>query len=369
MPLIAPKLKIPGAVAEILYGVIIGKSFLDLIHLEQGGLVSFLADFGFVVLMFLAGLEIEFGDLKNKGIRGMKIPTISFTISLILSVIAIFVFRLPKPLIFIVTATGVGLIIPVLKELNITKAKIGQEIFLFALVAELLTLLIFTIFEIYQHNGISWQLLQLPLMIIVAIVFLKILYTIAWWYPERLYQVINPHDSKQIGVRLSFLLMFILVAIAIFFKIEFIIGALIAGIIISATFKEKEVLEEKMSAIGYGFLIPIFFINIGLNFDISAALKMNTITIFIQLFFIALFVKLISGLFLTFHEISLRNSFASGFLLAAPLTLLVAIGMIELRLGLIDEITNNAIILLAMVTSILYPILFKVIYKKEKVYN
>jgi len=365
MPLIAPKLRIPGAVAEILYGVILGKSALDLIELEAHGLVSFLSDFGFVVLMFLAGLEIDFGELKNKGLSGIKIPIISFTISLILSIIAIFIFKLPPPLIFIVTATGVGLIIPVLKELKITKAPIGQEIFIFALIAELLTLLIFTIFEIYQHHGISFQLLQLPLMIVVAVIFLKILYLIAWWYPEKLYQVINPHDSKQIGVRLSFLLMFILITIAIFFHIEFIIGALIAGIVISATFKEKEVLEEKMSAIGYGFLIPIFFINIGLNFDIGAITK-ETLIIFIQLFFIALAVKLISSLFLTFHDISLRNSFASGFLLAAPLTLLVAIGMIELKLGLIDDVTNNAIILLAMVTSILYPIIFKLIYKDKK---
>jgi len=315
--------------------------------------------------MFLAGLEINFGDLRKKGIKNLIFPIFSFLLSAMLSLIIILSFNLNKGLVFIVMATGIGLLIPVLKDSNLEKKEFGSMLFIFGLVAELLTLLFFTFFEVYHLHGFSLRILQMPAMILISIIFLKTLYLISWWFPEKVIHLIHPQDSKEIGIRMSFILMFTLITIALLFHIEFIIGALIAGMVISATFKEKGALEEKMNAIGYGFFIPIFFINIGLNFDLKSILEKETIRIFLQLLLIALTVKFLSVLPLIFKGIKLRNIIATSFMMATPLTLLVAIGMIELKLGLINLKINNAIIFLAIITGVTYPILFKLFYKEQ----
>jgi Kef-type K+ transport system membrane component KefB len=366
VPIFAPFFKLPGAVAEMLYGMIIGKSLLNVIDLSHNGQwLKFMADFGFIILMFLAGLEIDFGDFKKKGLKTLSFPIFSFIISAILGFFIIRFLKMNIALFFIVIATGIGLLIPVLKDLNLEKKKFGNMLFLLGLTAELLTLLIFTFFEIYQLHGLSIRVLQMPLMIFISIIFLKTLHLISWWYPEKVINFIHPKDSKEIGIRMSFILMFTLVAIALLFHIEFIIGALIAGMVISATFKEKGALEEKMNAIGYGFFIPIFFINIGINFNIKSILEKETFYMFLNLMAIAFIIKLVSSLPLLFQGFKFRNVIATSFMLSAPLTLLVAIGMIELKLGLITAKTNNAIIFLAIVTGVLYPIFFKVFYKEQ----
>ncbi len=366
VPIFAPFFKLPGAVAEMLYGMIIGKSLLNIIDLSLNAKwLSFMADLGFIILMFLAGLEINFGDLKKKGIKNLRLPVFSFLISVTLSIIIIDSLNMEIGLIFIVMATGIGLLIPVLKDLNLEKKEFGSMLFILGLVAELLTLLLFTFFEVYKLHGFSIRILQMPIMILISIVFLKLLYLISWWFPDKVINLIHPKDSKEIGIRMSFILMFSLITIALIFHIEFIIGALIAGIVISATFKDKGALEEKMNGIGYGFFIPIFFINIGINFDLSSILEKETFFIFLKLMFIAFIIKLISSLPLLFKGIKFRNIVATAFMLAAPLTLLVAIAMIELKLGLISSKTNNAIIFLAIVTGVVYPIFFKILYREQ----
>ncbi len=366
VPIFAPFFRMPGAVAEMLYGMIIGKSLLNIIDLSlNAGWLSFMADLGFIILMFLAGLEINFGDLKKKGIKNLGLPVFSFLISIILSVVIINSLNMGVGLIFIVMATGIGLLIPVLKDLNLEKKEFGEMLFILGLVAELLTLLLFTFFEVYKLHGISLRILQMPVMILISIIFLKLLYLISWWFPDKVINFIHPKDSKEIGIRMSFILMFSLITIALIFHIEFIIGALIAGIVISATFKDKGALEEKMNGIGYGFFIPIFFINIGINFDLSSVLEKETLFIFFKLMIIAFIIKFISSLPLLFKGIRFRNIVATAFMMAAPLTLLVAIGMIELKLGLIDTKTNNAIIFLAIVTGVVYPIFFKILYREQ----
>ena len=366
VPIFAPFFRLPGAVAEMLYGMIIGKSLLNIIDLSHNAKwLNFMADFGFIILMFLAGLEINFGDLKKKGLKALSLPIFSFLISVVLSVIIINTLKMNTALVFIVMATGIGLLIPVLKDLDLEKKEFGSMLFILGLTAELLTLLLFTFFEVYHLHGFSIRILQMPLMILISIIFLKVLYLISWWFPDKVIHFIHPKDSKEIGIRMSFILMFSLITIALIFHIEFIIGALIAGMVISATFKEKGTLEEKMNGIGYGFFIPIFFINIGINFDLNSILEEKTFYIFIKLMIIAFFIKFISSLPLLFKGIKFRNILATSFMLAAPLTLLVAIGMIELKLGLITLQTNNAIIFLAIITGVVYPVLFKILYKEQ----
>ncbi|MBN2693475.1 cation:proton antiporter [bacterium] len=365
VPIIASKIKIPTAVAEILYGILMGKSVFHLVKLDSKTVwISFLADFGFMILMFLAGLEINFSDLKKSGIKSLFLPIATFFITFFISIGFVLYFDLSSYMIFILTATGVGLLIPVLKELKIDKESIGKELFIFALIAELLTLIVFTFFEMFQLHGFSINLLQIPIMIFVAILFLKLMYLLSWWFPDKVAHWIHSEDSKESGLRMSFALMFVLVFFALLFHVELIIGAFIAGMVIAFTFKEREQLEKKISAMGYGFFIPIFFMNVGFNFHINSIMEKRTILLFFELLLLALIVKLLSSVVLVLRGISFRNSIASGFMFAAPLTLLVAFGMIGVRLKLITVEENNAIILLSMVGGIIYPILFKLIYKK-----
>lgn len=367
MPLIASKLKIPGAVSEMLYGVVIGQSILNLVPITpENRWIDIMADFGFIILMFLAGLEINFNVLKKRGIKSLRLPILSFMVSFTLAIMVVILFDLNSSFIFILSATGIGLIIPVMKELNIENTNPGQELFIFALIAELLTLITFTLFEFYTQSGLSLKLLYLPMMVLVSYLILKSFYVISWWFPEKVSNWIHPRDSRESGLRMAFTMMFMLVLFAVLFHIEHIIGAFIAGMIIAFTFRNKGTLEEKLNGFGYGFFIPIFFISVGLHFDLQSVLTLPSLKIFIYLLILGITIKLISSLLLIPQGISIRNALASGLMLAAPLTLLVALGMILLDLNMITTVAHNAIIFLAMVTGVMNPVLFKILRREEE---
>lgn len=164
--------------------------------------------------------------------------------------------------------------------------------------------------------------------------------------------------NQEIGVRAGLALMMAFVSIAALLGVETILGAFIAGALFSFVFREKRSIESKLSSIGFGFFVPIFFIDIGMGFDIAGVFRGGLWGALAFLAWGSLVSKVVPMVLLLALGLRLREALAS-LLLAAPLTLLVAISRIGLDVGIIDKAMSNTIVLFAVGGGVLLPILFR----------
>ena len=118
-------------------------------------------------------------------------------------------------------------------------------------------------------------------------------------------------------------------------------------------------MESKLSALGFGFLIPIFFINVGVEFDLTNVLRPGQLHFTLKLLVLAILVKLVPSLIFTLERISLKAAMKAGILLSARLSLIMAAAEIGLREGLISPAMKDSIVLLALLTCLLGPTVFK----------
>ncbi|MBU4389243.1 MAG: cation:proton antiporter [Proteobacteria bacterium] len=357
VPILSRYLKIPSVVGEILFGVAIGKSGLGLVI--SGEWLSFLAQFGFFLLMFLSGFEIDFEHLKKQG-RGQVVFALSiffstFLLAYLFSALMGFCFYMA----FILSTTSLGLVIPTLRETGLSRSLLGQNIILAAIIANFMTLFGIIIYSLFYQYGFSWKMLKPGIIFIFAASVLYLFKRLAWWYPERFAQLLKGEDPVEIGVRASLALLFVFVGFSCLLDIEPIIGAFIGGALFSLIFRYRGVLEEKLMGFSYGFLIPIFFIHVGINFDLQVLLDWQIFLNAVALFFIAWIVKIIPSLLFCRKDLSLRECLSCGILLSARLCLIIAAASIGLKLNLISHQIYSSIILLAVLMASIAPILFK----------
>lgn len=365
MPIIAGRLRLPSAILLILYGFLVGPHLGHLIAVDE--LVAFLAELGFMVLMFLAGLEIDFNGIRQKGARSLAVNVAICLLVFGLAFLASTALGHHPLYGLALGATSVGLPLAVLSETGRIKSTAGQAVMLVGSLGEFLTVLGMTLFYFAYRYGFSVEL-AVGLGKLFAVLFamglaLRLLMALAWWNPLRFSRLMEQHDGAEIGVRASLLLMLVFSLGAVLAGVEAIVGAFIAGSVVAFVFRGKAVLEEKIAAVGHGLFVPIFFIVVGVRFD-PAAVTFSNLLFAAKLLLAALAVKLIPALFLVRTGLTIRESLSVGMLLAAPLTLVVAIAAIGVDLQIIGSSEQGALIVLAIASGILCPILFKALGSK-----
>ena len=155
-----------------------------------------------------------------------------------------------------------------------------------------------------------------------------------------------------------FVLLLILVALAEAAGMEIVLGAFLAGILYAvAVGSLREKILPKLEAVGYGFLIPIFFLTVGAKFDLQLTLRRESLLLLPLLLYIVYVVKLVPALLLVRRH-GLREAVAAGVLLSSRLSLIIALSYLALAEKLINETIHNAFILVAMVTCVASPLLF-----------
>lgn len=385
-PLIAERLRIPIVVGEILFGLVVG--LVSFIALEYYGsnLIStsesleFLALIGFIFLMFLAGLEIDFDILQEQGIRSLLFAILVFISTLALTFGIVYALDFSEDSFFmalVLSTTSVGVVLPTLRETGLNKTDAGQTIILSAIVADFATMMLLTYYAIQEDLALPGAGTAIaPLLFIGFIVSLFFtIYLIGrlaiWHFPRTLSRFFRTDDPTEMGVRASIAILFIFVAISGAVGGEAstsiaILGAFMAGAVIAFTFTRQAMLEKKLFALGYGFLVPFFFIHLGISFDFSALLGGFEVVILLTTFIaIAFIVKVIPSLFFL-PMFKPRNTLALGVLLSARLSLIIAAAEIGTELGIIDQAQRSALILVGVVTSMLAPVLFRKIYDPAK---
>ncbi len=259
----------------------------------------------------------------------------------------------------ILSTTSLGILVPVLKERDLLDLKYGQYILVAASVADFVTLLLLTIVIAIRSQGLTLDLLLIPALLTIFAIAVRGMRRVSELGFLQTFLDGLSSATAQIRVRGAFALMVAWVVLAEALGVELILGAFLAGVIAGLLDdQEGENARAKLDAIGYGFFIPIFFIMVGFELNLQAIIESPQALLLVPLFVaIAFLVKFIPALLLRM-QFNWRETLASGFLLSARLSLIIAAASIALRLGLISEALNAAIILLAIVSCTLSPILF-----------
>ena len=362
------KVKIPVVIAEILAGIIIGKSGFNIIHDDLW--IEFLSLFGFAYLMFLSGVEIDFSYLKtlkkDKNAKGnplflgisIFLLTVLFSFALSYLLTKIGLAKNPLFLTLIFSTTSLGIVVPILKENKIINEPIGQTILISALIADFASMLMIPVVMFMVRSEGSIKLLT---SLIVFVVF-ALIYFISKRFFKTDFDSNPTYESSQIKIRAAFALILFFVSLAEFSGVEIILGAFLAGILFSLLFHEfRTELVPKLDAIGYGFLIPIFFITVGADFDLKTVLKLDTLIALPLYLAIAYVVKLIPTLILKKY-FSWRETLGAGFLLSSRLSLIIAIALVALEAEIINETTYSTFILVAIFTCVFSPIIFSKLF-------
>ncbi len=378
------KLRLPIVVGEIVAGIIVGRSGFGWVE-HHDMVLDLLAEFGFVFLMFLSGMEIDFSSLglsfgqktdqetENRGWGPVSIGGLSFGLTLASSLTLGFIFTQlelvssPWMIALILSTTSLGVVVPVLKEQGLSTGRYGQSLLVAALIADFATMLLITVVVAVLSVGLTLDILLIGLLF-VAFFFMYRFWTVSFdKIPAigRIFEELSGATS-QIKVRAAFTMMLIFVALSEILGTEIILGAFLAGAIISLLRRPEDAdLVHQLDAIGFGFFIPIFFIMVGVDFNLSVLMESASALILVPVLLIAaILVKILPALVFRLN-FSWRETLGAGTLLSARLSLIIAASAIGLRLGVISESVNSAIILVAIITVASAPLIFNRIIPKS----
>ncbi|MDN5237543.1 monovalent cation:proton antiporter family protein [Staphylococcus aureus] len=382
-PIIVNRLNInflPVVVAEILMGIVIGNSFLNIV--ERDSILNILSTLGFIFLMFLSGLEIDFKAFKKdkrarqgqnddeSSIPGhLNLALTVFAFIMIISILLAYVFKWlglvddVLLMVIIISTISLGVVVPTLKEMNIMRTTIGQFILLVAVLADLVTMILLTVYGAINGQGGStiW-------LIGILVVFTAISYILGVQFKRMSFLQKLMDGTTQIGIRAVFALIILLVALAEGVGAENILGAFLAGVVVSLLNPDEEMVE-KLDSFGYGFFIPIFFIMVGVDLNVPSLIKEPKLLIIIPILIVAFIIsKLIPVMFIR-RWFDMKTTIASAFLLTSTLSLVIAAAKISERLNAISAETSGILILSAVITCVFVPIIFKNLFPVPDEFN
>ncbi|MED0675413.1 monovalent cation:proton antiporter family protein [Aneurinibacillus thermoaerophilus] len=362
MPILLQRLRwtmIPFVVAEILAGMIIGKSGFNIV--QEDNWLSILSLLGLIFLMFLSGLEIDFDTFSQKKKEGgnpfaiasfafLLIFGASYLVSLVLNGLGIIEQTFFMTL--IISTISLGVVVPVLKERRLTETLLGQVILLIAVISDFMTMILLAVFISLRSQDSTKPLLLLALFAVTFVLYRIIRRVRKLSSFEQL-----STGTVQIGTRGVFLLIILFVALAENMGAENIIGAFLAGVIVSMLGPRKQFVRQ-LDAFGYGFLIPIFFVMVGVKLDLWALIRDPKVYIFIPLLLAALYVSKVIPLLILKKWFNWRETIGAGMLLTSTLSLVIAAAALALEENLIVQSLHDGLILVAILSCFISPVAF-----------
>jgi Kef-type K+ transport system membrane component KefB len=358
-----PKVPVPGPVLEIVAGIVLGPAVLNLVKPDQA--VKLVSTIGLAFLLFLAGLEIDVRHFRGPRARlaalGFGLSAVlALGISGVLHAAGVVESTLLVGIIFI--ATSLGMIIPILKDAGVAERPVGQFAIAGASLGEVGSVVLLSLFFSGRAASIGPKLLLLLLLavLIILVVFATTRIERSMWITGVMNRLAD--TSAQIRIRLSVLLVVGLGALATHLGFEAILGAFIAGGILRLVDADAEhkhpLFHPKLDGIGYGFLIPAFFVTSGLTFNLSVLFSSASTLLRVPLFLLVLLI--VRGLPAVLYRSALgstRDVIAVGLLQATSLPFIVAATTIGLQLHAIRPANAAALVAAGLFSVIIFPII------------
>ena len=353
---------IPPIVTEIMAGILIGPQVLDFVRVSAP--LEVFAQIGLVFLFFLAGLEIAFDAQQERHLRTVGL---AFALSLGLAVLVAILFwavelvDAPVLIAIVLAATSFGIVVAILKDAGETTTPFGQLVITGASVADFGTVILLSLFFSHQSSGPESTIVLLALFGgVVAVV--GLLLAGARGSEALKATVSRLHEtSAQIGVRIAFLLLVGFVLMAQEFGLEVVLGAFLAGTMVSLLDRENAVdrtgLRVKLEGVGFGVFIPIFFVVSGASLDLDALFSSLDTALLMPATLVALLLVRALPALLYRRFVDRTEAIAAGLLQATSLSFVVAATQIGVELGKIDEATGAGLVAGGVLSVLLFPTL------------
>jgi Kef-type K+ transport system membrane component KefB len=367
---LAPGLRLPSVVVELIAGIIVGPAVLGWVEVDDP--VRVLSIIGLAFLLFLAGLEIEFQKLRG---RVLKVAAIGFAVSFAIAIAVGLILKagglVDQPLFIaiVLSATSLGVVVPVLKDSGESGSTFGQLLIAGASIADFATVILLTLFFSRESTSTTAQILLLgTLFAVVALVTLTVL-GIEHSSGIRKALVRLQDTTAQIRVRGAFLLMVGLTALATELGLEVILGAFLAGAVLTLVDRDEMMthpeFRTKLEAVGFGVFIPAFFVTSGVQYDLDALLSDSSALVNVPIFLGAL--VLVRGLpALLYRPLIPAGRMLPGALLqATSLPFIVAATAIGVDLDIISAANAAALIAAGLLSVVLFPALALTILRRE----
>ena len=392
-PLLAKRIRAPVVVVELIFGMTIGGIVAILKWLNWhppwapdtefsifGTLdhplvaLQFLANLGFIILLFLAGLEFDFQVLQERGkgsvLKGIGIFVLTYAIGIALMIplgmgigqAGIFLVGLT------ISTTFVGIVATTLREIGLADMGYRQNIIIMALMADIAVTIMLVLVPLVAKADLFQMALNLGIYIPVTFLIFYIAYRLGsmamWHFPKTLSRFFHGKDPSELGVRASFMFLFFFILLTLFFGIEAILGAFLAGMLFSLLFHEGALLSKKLFGLGYGFFVPVFFIYIGSNFDFTLLWRPELLWMVPYIILVAILNKVLPSL-IFLREYKIKKVLGIGILNSSRLAVMIAAVTIGIRYGLVNSNLLSPMILVAMVLCLLCPTAFKSMMTNE----
>jgi Kef-type K+ transport system membrane component KefB len=356
---LVPRLRIPAVVLEIVAGIAFGPSGLGWLRPDLP--VQIVALLGLAFLLFLAGLEIDVHRLRGRVLRS---ALLGYLITLGIGLVAGAGFGLAgwvqSPLLVAValSATSLGLIVPVLKDAGAVDGTLGQTVIAACSVADFGAVVLVSL--LFSASGGSAGGRVVLLVMFAALVVVTGLAVSLAGRSRRLGMTLTrlQDTTAEIRVRAAVVLLVAFVALAEAFGLESILGAFLAGAVVGLLDRDTTShprFRIKLDAIGYGFLIPVFFVTSGLRLDLTGLLADPGALARVPLFLVALLVARGVPALLYARSFDRRSVVAAGLLQATSLPFLVTAGQIGMATGLMSPVTAAALVCAGLLSVLAFP--------------
>ena len=363
-PFVAKLVRIPIPPVEI----ILGSLFAYVGFINHNQYFDIIAEIGFLYLMFLAGMEVDLKQISSSSKEVIQKSILFILLMAFFSITLGMMFRLNAITIISMPLISIGLLASLSKTYGKEQSWLKLA-FIAGILGEIISIAALTVLDAASSTGFGISLFikigYLLLFILAVYIIYRLLHLLFWWFPEIKKVLVPKMDTSDQDIRLAMALFFILIAAMFSLELELALGAFIAGVAISAFFHHEKKLEEKMSSIGFGFLIPIFFIHVGASFDLKSLMVEGVITgallisslMMIARLFAAIVLKNLSGA---------RDALLVALSLSMPLTLLVAVATIGYETKWIDILSYYQLILASIFEIIISMTVIKILNAKRK---
>lgn len=355
----APRLKVPAVVLEIVLGVVVGPSALGWLAPDLA--VQIVSLLGLAMLLFLAGLEVDV-----RALRGGLLPLAlgGFLLSLAIGggagigLHAVGWVKDPLLLAVTLSATSLGLVVAVLKDAHQLGSPLGQTTIAASSLADFAAVLLLSLLFSADGKGTGSQLLLFALFTgIVAVVGLAA--ALGARNMKLSGVLVRLQDTTaEIRVRAAMVLLIAFAVVAERLGLESILGAFLAGAAVAALDRDTSSHPQfhvKLDAIGYGFLVPVFFITSGMRLDVSTLVHEPSQLLRLPVFVVALLLARALPALLYVRRMGVPNAIAAGLLQATSLPFIVAATQIGVLTGRMTPTTATGLVCAGLVSVLVFP--------------
>ncbi|WP_237719640.1 cation:proton antiporter [Salinibacterium sp. PAMC 21357] len=355
---LAPIVRISIVVFELLLGILIGPSVLGWVGDSE--FVEQLSDFGLAMLFFMAGNEIRLSAIRG---RNGRRASLGWLIGLAAGVAIGFLIEPSFGAVVIgiaLCSTALGAIMPILRDAGELPTRFGGAAVALGAVGEFGPLIAISIFLGASSLGVSTIVLGIFIAIAMILLFLA-----ARIEHSGLHRIVTGtlHTSGQFAIRVVIFIVAALVVLSIVLDLDMLLGAFVAGLLWQvmmrqAPKRDRAMVDSKLDAIAFGFLVPIFYINTGVSFDLEALTTDSSVALLVPIFLVLLLiVRGVPSMLAAPKGSSTRDRAALGLLGATGLPIIVAVTAIGLDSEYIDAGTAAALVGAGLLSVLLFPVI------------